>query len=471
MITNYESGIVWIGVVFVFILAALLLAGNIIRRKVAIFRKSLLPTAVIAGILGLVLKEAVFRPLATNGILVTLEEIESFNKFLNVITYHALALGFIAMGLKVNEKIEIKTNKAHSYYNGMLIVATYILQGVIGIALTMLFAYTLFPQFKSGPGLATGILLPFAFGQGPGQANNFGIIYEQAGFIGGQSYGLAMASIGFIWATVGGVFYLNRKHKKPVDQGTIYNELTSVQEIETPDEIPVAESIDKFTIQISLVLMVYGATLFAMFLTSKSVELIPGFGDTLNSLVWGFNFIFGMIMAILFKKLFMVFRKTGLMTRQYPNNFMLNRISGVVFDFMVVSSITAINVEDLSNKWIPFLVITTVGGIITMIYLHYLSKRVYKDYWLEGFAGMYGMLTGTASTGIALLREVDPNFKTPAATDIVTGSTTAILFGLPILLIAGYAPGSILASVVSLGILFVLLILFTGILLKTHPKA
>lgn len=471
MITNYESGIVWIGVVFVFILAALLLAGNIIRRKVAIFRKSLLPTAVIAGILGLVLKEAVFRPLATNGILVTLEEIESFNKFLNVITYHALALGFIAMGLKVNEKIEIKSNKAHSYYNGMLIVATYILQGVIGIALTMLFAYTLFPQFKSGPGLATGILLPFAFGQGPGQANNFGIIYEQAGFIGGQSYGLAMASIGFIWATVGGVFYLNRKHKKTVDQGTIYNELTSVQEIETPDEIPVAESIDKFTIQISLVLMVYGATLFAMFLTSKSVELIPGFGDTLNSLVWGFNFIFGMIMAILFKKLFMVFRKTGLMTRQYPNNFMLNRISGVVFDFMVVASITAINVEDLSNKWIPFLVITTVGGIITMIYLHYLSKRVYKDYWLEGFAGMYGMLTGTASTGIALLREVDPNFKTPAATDIVTGSTTAILFGLPILLIAGYAPGSILASVVSLGILFVLLILFTGILLKTHPKA
>lgn len=471
MITNYESGIVWIGVVFVFILAALLLAGNIIRRKVAIFRKSLLPTAVIAGILGLVLKEAVFRPLATNGILVTLEEIESFNKFLNVITYHALALGFIAMGLKVNEKIEIKTNKAHSYYNGMLIVATYILQGVIGIALTMLFAYTLFPQFKSGPGLATGILLPFGFGQGPGQANNFGIIYEQAGFIGGQSYGLAIASIGFIWATVGGVFYLNRKHKKPVDQGTIYNELTSVQEIETPDEIPVAESIDKFTIQISLVLMVYGATLFAMFLTSKSVELVPGFGDTLNSLVWGFNFIFGMIMAILFKKLFTVFKKTGLMTRQYPNNFMLNRISGVVFDFMVVASITAINVEDLSNKWIPFLVITTVGGIITMIYLHYLSKRVYKDYWLEGFAGMYGMLTGTASTGIALLREVDPNFKTPAATDIVTGSTTAILFGLPILIIAGYAPGSILASVVSLGILFVLLILFTGILLKTHPKA
>lgn len=470
MITNYESGIVWIGVVFVFILAALLLAGNVIRRKVSFFRKSLLPTAVIAGILGLLLKEFLFRPLATNGILVTLDEIESFNKFLNVITYHALALGFIAMGLKVNEKLEIKTNRSQSYYNGLLIVASYILQGLIGIGLTFIFAYTLFPQFKTGPGLATGILLPFGFGQGPGQANNFGIIYEQAGFIGGQSYGLAIASMGFIWAAVGGVFYLNRHFKKPDNQGSILTELTSVQEIETPDEIPVAESIDKFTIQISLVLMVYGATLFAMFLTSKAVSLIPGLGGTLNSLVWGFNFIFGMILAIVFKRIFLLFRKTGLMTRQYPNNFMLNRISGIVFDFMVVSSITAINVEDLTDKWIPFIVVTMFGGIGTMIYLHFLTKRIYKEYPIEGFAGMFGMLTGTASTGVALLREVDPNFKTPAATDLVTGSTTAVLFGLPILLIAGFAPTSITNAVISFVVLIALFLLFTTILLKTHKK-
>ena len=198
MITNYESGIVWVGILFMFILSMLLLVGNVIRRKVPIFRKSLLPTAVISGILGLLLKEFVARPLAVNGLVFTTEEILDFNKFLNVITYHALALGFIAMGLKVNEKIEIKTSKSHSYYNGLLIVASYILQGIVGIGLTFIMAYTLFPVFKSGPGLATGILLPFGFGQGPGQANNFGIIYEQQGFIGGQSYGLAIASMGFI---------------------------------------------------------------------------------------------------------------------------------------------------------------------------------------------------------------------------------------------------------------------------------
>ena len=177
-----------------------------------------------------------------------------------------------------------------------------------------------------------------------------------------------------------------------------------------------------------------------------------------------------MILAIVFKRIFLLFRKTGLMTRQYPNNFMLNRISGIVFDFMVVSSITAINVEDLTDKWIPFIVVTTFGGIGTMIYLHFLTKRIYKEYPIEGFAGMFGMLTGTASTGVALLREVDPNFKTPAATDLVTGSTTAVLFGLPILLIAGFAPTSITNAVISFVVLIALFLLFTTILLKTHKK-
>jgi ESS family glutamate:Na+ symporter len=78
------------------------------------------------------------------------------------------------------------------------------------------------------------------------------------------------------------------------------------------------------------------------------------------------------------------------------------------------------------------------------------------------------MLTGTASTGVALLREVDPNFKTPAATDLVTGSTTAVLFGLPILLIAGFAPTSITNAVISFVVLIALFLLFTTILLKTH---
>lgn len=475
MIQNYESIATWGGIIYFVILSLLLLFGNIIRRKIPIFRKSLMPTAVIAGLIGLLLKEILIRPMALNGFIFTEDSILAFNRFLNLITYHTLAIGFIAMGLKVNEKLEIKTNRSHSYYNGLVIVSTYLLQGIIGIGISFILAYTFMPVFKTGPGLATGILLPFGFGQGPGQANNFGVIYETFnpnGFAGGQSYGLAMASMGFIWASIGGVFYLNKFKKMKISGEEKKSTLTSLQEIEAPDEIPVAESMDKMTVQIALIFAVYGLTLLTMFGLSSLVSLNATAYNMLNSLIWAFNFIFGILIALLSKKFFVFLRKTGLMTRQYPNNFMLNRIAGVVFDVMVVSSILAINFEDLSknNIWVGFLLISSVGGAATMVYMHFLTKRVYKAYPLEGFSAMYGMLTGTASTGIALLREVDPYYKTPAATDIVTGTTTAILFGLPILLIASYAPQGITQALISLVVLTILYIAFALFLFKKHPK-
>lgn len=480
MVSNYESLATWGTIIYFGLLSILLLTGNVIRRKIPLLKKSLLPTSVIAGLLGLVIKEALVRPLTGYSWWIDAEQIDKFNNFLNIVTYHTIAIGFIAMGLKVNEKFKIKTNRAHSYYNGMVIVSSYLLQGIIGIGITTILAFTLFPVFKTGPGLASGILLPFGFGQGPGQANNFGMVYENftnaegvlTGFMGGQSYGLAIASMGFIWACLGGVIYLNKVYKKKVTGEESLVQTTSVQEVEAPDEIPVAESIDKLTVQITLIVVVYAATLLTMFGLTRLASLNEGIYRMVGSLIWGFNFIFGMVLALLAKKLFNYLRSKNIMTRQYPNNYMLNRIAGVVFDFMVVASIVSINIEDLASPqvWITFFIITTVGGIATMYFLHKISKRVYKEYTLPGFAAMYGTMTGTVSTGIALLREVDPYYETPAATDLVTGTTTAIIFGFPILLLASFAPNGIVQSLITLAILIVLYVLFVFILLKKHPK-
>jgi ESS family glutamate:Na+ symporter len=50
------------------------------------------------------------------------------------------------------------------------------------------------------------------------------------------------------------------------------------------------------------------------------------------------------------------------------------------------------------------------------------------------------MLTGTASTGIILLREIDSDFKTPVADNLVYQNFPAMAFGFPILLLATMAP-------------------------------
>jgi ESS family glutamate:Na+ symporter len=50
---------------------------------------------------------------------------------------------------------------------------------------------------------------------------------------------------------------------------------------------------------------------------------------------------------------------------------------------------------------------------------------------------MFGMLTGTASTGIALLRGIDPDLETDVAKNLVLGSAVAAPLGFPLMAILG----------------------------------
>ena len=55
------------------------------------------------------------------------------------------------------------------------------------------------------------------------------------------------------------------------------------------------------------------------------------------------------------------------------------------------------------------------------------------------------MLTGTASTGLALLKGVDRDFESPVAEEMVVGSGTAISMALPLFLLLMF-PGLALTS-------------------------
>ena len=73
---------------------------------------------------------------------------------------------------------------------------------------------------------------------------------------------------------------------------------------------------------------------------------------------------------------------------------------------------------------------------------------------------MYGMLTGTISSGVLLLREIDPDFETPAANNLVTGSSFGIVFGAPVLLLVSYAPQNVWMTLLLIVIYLIALALF-----------
>jgi ESS family glutamate:Na+ symporter len=114
---------------------------------------------------------------------------------------------------------------------------------------------------------------------------------------------------------------------------------------------------------------------------------------------------------------------------------MLTSISASSVDFLVTAAIMAIEIVVIVRYAIPIAIISIIGGILIMIMILNLARRSFRDYFFERVISMFGLLTGTVSTGLALLRVIDPEFKTPAASDLVLGSGFSLFIGFPLLLL------------------------------------
>ena len=126
----------------------------------------------------------------------------------------------------------------------------------------------------------------------------------------------------------------------------------------------------------------------------------------------------------------------------------------------------------LEQYWGIALILGLGGLIVTYAYNRLVAKALFKEYEEEQFLAMYGMLTGTASTGIILLREVDGHFETPAADNLVYQNFPAIILGFPMLLLATFAPKNPILTLVILFVFFLVLnvFLFRSFIFKKFKK-
>ena len=457
---NLWDANVWSFVITMTLLFGSMIVANTLRNTLPALRRLMIPSSVLGG----------FILLIANTVSKNCFGFELYQTgILEILTYHGLGLGFSAMALRIVDKKQDNRSKTGAFDSGITVVATYLLQAVMGLVVTIVL-YDLLNSF-----FASGILLPMGFGQGPGQAYTWGHTYEASyGFESGTSFGLAVSSMGFVSASIGGVVYLSYMRRKGRFSGETGRDADdsamTLDQYTGKNEIPLSESMDKFTIQVSLVFLAY----ILAFLFMKGVNVIVdtgvlgGLGKTVQSMIWGFQFLFGTIFAILVRTVFLKLRKRNIAKRDYINNFMMNRISGFMFDIMVIASIAAIDLSAFLTPSfiIPLSVICILGAVGSYIYLRFICRRVFPMYEDAAFLSLYGMLTGTASTGAILLREVDPKFESQASDNLVYHQPWAILFGFPIFLLLGVAPQSVGKCLLTLGICVVLLVVMNVILLR-----
>ena len=411
----------WKVVIDAGLISAALLVATLIRSKVKFFQKYLIPNALTAGFLLL----PVYNFL--------LPAIGYSQNRLGDLVYHLLNISFISMSMRSSPP-KVKGSKGGGAVLGMStgIIMGYATQALLGLGLTLLFLPSIHPAF--------GLHLPLGFALGPGQAYAIGKGWEAMGFEGGATVGLTFAAIGYLWACFGGVVLINMGIRK----GWIGKEALSFMKnkalmkgiVGKDEEKPIAgrlttdsEAIDSFSFHTGIVVVVY----FLSFLLLKVLTFLLSFagktGMDLATNFWGINFIFSAMAAIVVRKV-MDRLKLGYVL----DDDTLTRVSGMSVDFMVAGALGAISLVFIGRYWFPILVMSTICGLMVTITVPWMSSRMFKDYKFERMLMLYGVSTGTLSTGLALLRVMDPEFKTKVSSDYMLSAGLTFIVAIPFIL-------------------------------------
>ena len=381
-------------------LSTMLLAGMVLRAKLGFIQRFLIPSCLIGGLLGLVLVN-------TGLINMDVTLVEAF-------AYHLFNISFISVGLTSSGGSRNvphgKETARSSGWMALVVGVTFPLQAVVGGLLVVLFGLLGLNLFRT-----FGFLAPLGFTEGPGQALSFGRVWETHGFAHAAGIGLTFATIGFLVAFFVGVPLVNwgirRGLAKHTPQNLPRDFLTGLVPQHQPREsaghlTTHSANVDSLAFQMALVGLAY---LMGYFLVLGLGKILPA---DLAKMLWGFFFFIGMVMGLLIRT---VAAKLGVAHLIDPG--IQRRITGWSVDFLMVATVTAIQVVVVWQYFWPILIIATANVVLTTWAVWFLGKRI-NDYNLERSMAIFGTVTGTVSSGLLLLRIVDPDFKSPVALEL-----------------------------------------------------
>jgi len=382
--------------------STMLLTGVLLRARIQFIQKFLFPSCLIGGLLGLLL---------INSGLIDFEA-----STLETFAYHFFNISFISVGLTRDENKQKNTGTgSRNFLKGSLWMAliqgiTFPLQAILGGCAVLVFGLLGFNLFKT-----FGFLSPLGFNEGPGQALSFGKVWEGVGFEHAATIGLTFAAIGFFFAFFIGVPLANWGIRRGISthapQKLPREFLTGIfargSKYEPAGKLRLhSGNIDTLAFQASLIGGVYIVTYFFV----KSLGMV--FGPDVAKMLWGVFFFFGLGVAIVVKSLL---EMAGVDYLIDPG--IQRRITGWAVDFLIVSTVTAIQLIVVWEYFIPILVIALTNGLFTTVTIIFLSKRLWSNN-LERMVAIFGTVTGTVPCGLLLLRIVDPDFRTSATMEI-----------------------------------------------------
>lgn len=374
----------WTIVVDLGIISALMLLGKLIRVKVKGIQRFLIPPAVLAGIMGLVLGPEVLGWLPLSGSLGTYAGI--------LIAFVFAALPFTSTS-KAREVAKVKRMWGYSQ-GGML------LQWGFGGLLGILLLGQIWPLNDS-----FGITMPAGFCGGHGSAAALGDAF--AGFGQDEVLTLAMtsATFGIICSIVIGLIFLRigtkRGYSACLTEAEKLPEELRTGVVEKANRKSIGEGIFS-TISVSTLtfnLSVIGLVVLGGYLISKGVSRVA---PMLELPVFSCSYIVGILVKF-------VCDRTKVTEYVCPET--SSSLSGMFTDYLVAFGIASIKISVVSQYLVPMLILLFAGLMFTACYIYIAAKYIFKEYWFEKAMFSWGWFTGTMAMGMALLRIADPDSR------------------------------------------------------------
>ncbi len=433
--------------------SVMLCIGMFIRGKVKFFQNMLMPVSVIGGVIGFLFINLVLTKIDVGGVTV-----QDFSNIVDVF----FVFSFISIGLtgeKKKKKAEPKEKKSSGPVRGSIGMALiwcmlYALTPVAGVLIVSLIggAFGMDPMY--------GILIPFAFCQGPGQSSTYGRLFENTyGFANAEMVALTYAVCGFLAAFLVGVPMARYGLKK----GLAKNKSKINSAVERGYFVPEEqrEPVGKSTFHsanietVAAHFAVMGVCYLLALVFSKIISYIPAIGSTFSAML----FMWGMLAAYVVKG---IMRK--LKIDYLINNTLQSRITGFFSDYLVVCAFMAIQLGVIGSWIIPIVIVSIAGTAITAFVCLYFCARLGSDHDFERMLGVYGTSTGTTPSGVSLLRIVDPKLQTPTGVELGM-MNMAMIFSSPTMLLITFAGLDMISLPVACGGMTLTVVLYM-ILLK-----
>lgn len=396
----------------ILLLLMLTLAAKGLRRKIRLLERLLIPTPVIAGLLGLCLGPQVVGRLYPEETYLS-QGIFPPNMLEIWRQMPAILVSFIFAGIFIGKEIpsakEIwRQNRSQFLFGSILSFGQY----AVGFLAVLLL---LKPYFNTNP--LAGALIEIGFSGGHGTAAGLGETFSSLEFSEGQAIALGLATVGLVGGLILGTIFINYAvrseslyiaREAPIAQSEHY-ELTTLQANEMNHPISSdADAADPLTLHLGLV----------------SLAIILGQGIRL-SLICIERYTYGPYTGaiIRFMPLFPMAMIGGLVLQKiisklelshYVSRPLINRISGFCLDLLIISALATLSISSIRSNWQLFVVLATVGLGWTAFSFWVIAPRIFPDHWFEKAIADFGQGTGMVASGLLLLRLADPQNRTGA---------------------------------------------------------